>query len=189
MQNIGFSLLNHGTYHKLHPPPTTTLLGFSSCFPLCLLADQRVKAWGPESTGQLLWPVLGTAEHLPSNGTSPPKPSAASALHSEITKNICAAATKGFYAYVSAASLMLFGTVQTLCLSCRWTSPYFLLEVVWYREVPKVAPSWGAAHVCMWKPASLCRAGTSGYTDTPSHQVKMFLAGKCFLFPWNPPYP
>lgn len=58
-------------------------------------------------------PVLEVAEQLPSNGTSPPKLSAASCLDSEVIKNTCAAATKGFYAYVSATPVMLFGTVQT----------------------------------------------------------------------------
>lgn len=133
-------------------PPQPLCLDLAAAFPLSLVLAGWSEGEGWGSREHRSAPRLGLAEQLPSSGTSPPKPSAASSLHSEMTKNIRAAASKGFYAYVSAVSAMLFGTVQTSQLPCRWTSLYFLLGVAWYGQVPKGAPSWEAAHVCMWKP-------------------------------------
>lgn len=93
-----------------------------------------------------------------------------------------------------------------LCQCSIWTAESRLWHVIWHcidtmviLEVDiTVSPAggyfvqWGAkwntglratAHTCMWKQAPLGQADAFVHIDGSRHQVKMCLAGKCFLFP------
>lgn len=151
-----------------------------------MLADQRVKAGGPKSTGQLLF--RGLQSSYPQMAQVLPNRLQPLAWIQKLQRTPVLLPPKDFM-HMSVQHLSCYLALYRHhgclagghhCISC-WG---------WFGTGRcQRAPCPEGLHVCMWKPGSLYCAGTSVYTNIPSHQVKMFLARKCFLFPWNAPYP
>lgn len=156
---------------------TTPLLGFSSCFSLCLLADQRVKAGGPESIGQLLF--WGLQSSCPQVAQVLPNLLQPVPYFRNNKKHLCCCQQR------------------VLCL-CQCS----ICHVIWHctditaalQVDINVFPAGGGLVWAGAKGSPILRGCTYLHVKTRSRyhlcvhkQVKMFLAGECFLFPWNPP--